>query len=60
MDLLREPDRRLIEQLYWERCTECEVAERLGISHQAVSRRKRTILDWLRDRIGMSKEFRDF
>ena len=41
---LAEPDRRLIEQLYWEDQTEAEVAQQLAITQQAVSKRKRAIL----------------
>jgi DNA-directed RNA polymerase specialized sigma24 family protein len=45
---LKESDRRLIGQLYWDGLTESEVARALGISHQAVSKRKRAILPTLR------------
>jgi RNA polymerase sigma factor (sigma-70 family) len=45
---LKERDRRLIGQLYWDGLTEVEVARALGISHQAVSKRKRAILPTLR------------
>ena len=41
---LSEADRRLIEHLFWEGWTEAKVAGRLGISQQAVSKRKRKIL----------------
>jgi hypothetical protein len=46
--LLSESDRRLIEQLFWEGYTEAEVAQQLGISHQAVSKHKWVILEHLR------------
>jgi RNA polymerase sigma factor (sigma-70 family) len=41
---ITEGDRRLIELLFWEGWTESEVASRLGISQQAVSKRKRKAL----------------
>jgi DNA-directed RNA polymerase specialized sigma24 family protein len=41
---LTEPQRQLIGQLFWGGYTENEVAQSLGISHQAVSKRKRAIL----------------
>jgi RNA polymerase sigma factor (sigma-70 family) len=46
---LAESDRRLIESLFWDGRTETEVAGRLGISQQAVSKRKRKILNKLRN-----------
>jgi DNA-directed RNA polymerase specialized sigma24 family protein len=52
---LPDPDRRLIEQLFWGRYTESEVARRLGVSHQAVSKRKRAILDGLRSLLDLSE-----
>jgi RNA polymerase sigma factor (sigma-70 family) len=45
---LPEADRRLIEQLFWEDRTETQVAGRLGISQQAVNKRKRKVLLELR------------
>ena len=45
---LSPTDKWLIEQLFWEGRTEAEVAEALGISQQAVSKRKRSILQGLR------------
>lgn len=45
---LVERDRYLIVQLYWSGLTEAEVGENLGISQQAVSKRKREILLSLR------------
>ena len=41
-------DRRLLERLFWEECTETEIASGLGITQQAVSKRKRKILTELR------------
>ena len=46
---LPEPDRNLIECLFWEDRTEREIAGRLGITQQAVSKRKHRILDELRE-----------
>jgi RNA polymerase sigma factor (sigma-70 family) len=48
MTRLPEADRRLIERLFWEGWTEVEVASCLGISRQAVNKRKRKILLTLR------------
>jgi RNA polymerase sigma factor (sigma-70 family) len=48
---LPEVDRRLIEGLYWEDKTEIEVARTLSVSQQAISKRKRRILDKLRHRM---------
>lgn len=54
LDLLRadhpplgEPDRRLIEHLFWEGWTEAEAARELGVSQSAVSKRKSKILNVL-------------
>jgi RNA polymerase sigma factor (sigma-70 family) len=47
---LVDDDRFLLERLYWDGCTEAEVAGLLGISQQAVSKRKRRILLELRRR----------
>ena len=40
---LSEPDRRLIQMLYWEHRTEAQIAADFGISQQAISKRKRRI-----------------
>jgi RNA polymerase sigma factor (sigma-70 family) len=45
---LPEADRRLLERLFWEGSTEAEIAMGLGITQQAVSKRKRRILTVLR------------
>ncbi len=45
---LPEADRHLLEHLFWEGRTETEIADGLGISQQAVSKRKRKILTALR------------
>jgi RNA polymerase sigma factor (sigma-70 family) len=45
---LPEADRRLLERLFWEGRTETEIASGLGITQQAVSKRKRRILTQLR------------
>ncbi len=46
---LPEADRSLIEHLFWDGRTETEVATGLGISQQAVSKRKHRILMELRE-----------
>lgn len=53
---LSEPERGLIKQLFWEGHTEAEVAQRLGISHQAVSKRKQSVLQYLRTRLGVDNK----
>jgi RNA polymerase sigma factor (sigma-70 family) len=56
---LPENDRQLIVSLYWDGRTENEVAGGLGISQQAVCKRKHKILNGLRDtlaRSGQKKE----
>ena len=45
---LSEPNRQLIMQLFWEGQTEAFIAEALGISRQAVSKRKRAVIQKLR------------
>jgi RNA polymerase sigma factor (sigma-70 family) len=45
---LPEADRRLLQRLFWEGRTETEIASGLGITQQAVSKRKRKILTELR------------
>jgi DNA-directed RNA polymerase specialized sigma24 family protein len=45
---LPDSDRQLIERLFWQGFTETEIAGGLGISQQAVSKRKRRILTALR------------
>jgi RNA polymerase sigma factor (sigma-70 family) len=42
-----EVDRRLIQQLFWAESTEAAVARQLGISQQAVSKRKAAVLKQL-------------
>jgi RNA polymerase sigma factor (sigma-70 family) len=53
---LPENDRRLIEWLFWDGRTETEVAGGLGISQQAVSKRKHKILKELRTTLGDNKK----
>jgi DNA-directed RNA polymerase specialized sigma24 family protein len=43
LDRLSSPDSRLIEGLFWGKKTEVELAKVLGISQQAVNKRKRSI-----------------
>jgi RNA polymerase sigma factor (sigma-70 family) len=49
---LVDADRRLLQRLFWDGSTEAEVAGLLGISQQAVSKRKLKILSELRRRYG--------
>jgi RNA polymerase sigma factor (sigma-70 family) len=50
MGRLVEDDRRLIQRLFWDGWTESQVAGSMGISQQAVSKRKQKILHELRRR----------
>jgi RNA polymerase sigma factor (sigma-70 family) len=45
---LPDEDRHLLQGLFWEGLTETEIASGLGISQQAVSKRKRKVLKALR------------
>lgn len=45
---LTDADRWLIDRLFWHRETETEVAHKLGVSQQAISKRKLAILRQLR------------
>jgi DNA-directed RNA polymerase specialized sigma24 family protein len=51
---LSEADRKLIHKLFWEKCTETELARERGTSQQAVNLRKRLILNHLRYWLGVS------
>jgi RNA polymerase sigma factor (sigma-70 family) len=53
---LSDEDSVLIVRLYFQGHTEAEVARDLGISQQAVSKRKRAVLRRLRDLLGASRE----
>jgi RNA polymerase sigma factor (sigma-70 family) len=53
---LVDRDRRLIERLFWDGWTEARLAGSLGISQQAVSKRKHRILLHLRRRLGSRSE----
>ena len=52
VDQLPPQNRSLIQQLFWKQVTEAEIATRTGVTQQAISRRKRTILTRLADAIG--------
>lgn len=51
---LIESERQLIDRLYWRGETESEVGSSLGISQQAVSKRKRSVLRKLRRLLDLS------
>jgi DNA-directed RNA polymerase specialized sigma24 family protein len=53
---LADVDRRLLERLYWEGCTEADLAAELGIAQSTVNKRKRSILLDLRRTLGNSLE----
>jgi len=48
---LSSQSRWLIKQLFWEDRTEAEIGRELGISQQAVAKRKRSVLRILRERL---------
>jgi RNA polymerase sigma factor (sigma-70 family) len=54
LDGLEERDRRLLERLFWEGCTESDLAAELGIAQSTVNKRKRSILLGLRRTIDNS------
>ena len=49
---LAEPDRRLIEHLFWDGCTEVDIADKLGVAQSTVNKHKRAILLHLRHSLG--------
>src|SRR5215831_15956553 len=55
---LSEPERRLIQQLFCDGNTEAEIAQCLGISHQAVSKRKQAALQRIRAQLVTEKKNR--
>jgi RNA polymerase sigma factor (sigma-70 family) len=60
VDALPTEQRWLIEQLFWEECTETEVADSTGINQSTVNRRKRAILKGLRMTLRDRTIFKDF
>jgi RNA polymerase sigma factor (sigma-70 family) len=52
--------RRLIEQLFWEECTETEVADAMGTNQSTINRRKQAILNGLRMKLRHRNEFQRF
>jgi RNA polymerase sigma factor (sigma-70 family) len=52
--------RRLIEQLFWEECTETELADAVGTNQSTINRRKRAILNGLRLSWTPVTNFKDF
>ncbi|WP_406700168.1 sigma-70 family RNA polymerase sigma factor [Singulisphaera sp. Ch08] len=51
LNLLPESDLSIIEEIFWGERSQTEIAEELGISQQAVSKRKHRILETLRGSI---------
>jgi RNA polymerase sigma factor (sigma-70 family) len=52
LDKLSEADRALIVALFFDEIRETELAKRLGITQQAVSKRRRKVLDRLKTLMG--------
>jgi RNA polymerase sigma factor (sigma-70 family) len=52
--------RRLIEQLFWEKRTETELADAMGTNQSTINRRKRAILNGLRTKLRDRNEFETF
>ncbi len=50
-----EADRWLLEQLFWAESSETSVAQKLGVSQQAVSKRRGAVLRRLRDLLGEAR-----
>lgn len=55
---LSESNHQLIMQLFWEGQTEANIAEGLGISHQAVSKRKWAVIQKLRTWLEVSEKIK--
>ncbi|MBV9851887.1 MAG: sigma-70 family RNA polymerase sigma factor [Armatimonadetes bacterium] len=53
---LSSPDQCLIQQLFWDGWTEAEVARSLGVSQQAVSKRKQATLHALQKWLNASEK----
>jgi RNA polymerase sigma factor (sigma-70 family) len=51
---------RLIEQLFWEDCTETEMADEMGINQSTINRRKQAILNGLRMKLRDRNELQRF
>jgi RNA polymerase sigma factor (sigma-70 family) len=58
LDRLTEPDQRLIQHLFWDGCTETELAAELGIAQSTVNKQKQAILLHLRRSIADSRTSR--
>jgi RNA polymerase sigma factor (sigma-70 family) len=58
LDRLAEPDRRLIQLLFWDGRTETELAAELGVAQSTVNKHKQAILVHLRRSIGDSRTAR--
>jgi RNA polymerase sigma factor (sigma-70 family) len=52
---LSERDRSLIERIYWSNETEAEIGRSLGLTQQAVNKRKQSIVRALREMIESSR-----
>lgn len=51
---LGDADRRLVERLFWREETEAEVGRTLGLSQQAISKRKAQVITLLRNKLELS------
>ena len=60
LERLPKADLCIIEDLFWGERRETEIAEELGISQQAVSKRKRKILVALRQSLLLSESHEEF
>jgi RNA polymerase sigma factor (sigma-70 family) len=56
MKSLTDVERTLIERLFWNEETEAQIARSLGVTQQAVSKRKRSILKALQRRLEPTAE----
>ncbi len=55
LEHLNERDRSLIERIFWSNETEAEIGRTLGLSQQAVNKRKQSIIRSLREMIETSR-----
>jgi len=59
LSALPPEQRRLIDQLFWEKRTETEVADAMGTNQSTINRRKQAILNGLRLKLRDRSEFQN-
>jgi DNA-directed RNA polymerase specialized sigma24 family protein len=56
LDRLHQSDRRLLHRLFWEGCTEADLAAELGVAQSTVNKRKQSILHDLRRTLDRARD----